>query len=98
MILYFVCNTFVMVVSKKESVKGELKNMIKIKCIKNYNDKKTKELRKAGSEYIETDARAKEIIAKGFAVLIEEIKEKSQTYKEVEVADKTKGRTYAKKF
>ena len=45
----------------------------------NYRDAITRELREYGNEYIESNERAKEIISKGYAVLVEEIMEDATT-------------------
>ena len=72
--------------------------MIKIKCIQNYRDLKTNTLREAGKEYIETDERAKQIINKGFAVMIEEIEEEVIENAIIEQTKETaKKKTNAKK-
>ena len=67
--------------------------MIKLKCKLNYKDKKTGMIRQRGEEFVEDNKRAKEIISKGYAVLIEEIIEEGIPDIEKETAQKR----YAKK-
>lgn len=56
--------------------------MIKIKAIVNYFDKKKNEQIPAGTEYEVSDERAKEIIKRGFAQLVEKASEEIHELKE----------------
>ena len=62
--------------------------------MKNYQDRKTKQIRNVGEEYVETKERANEIINKGYAVFVEEIIEEAIVKAEKETAKK---KTNAKK-
>ena len=67
--------------------------MMRLRCKLNYKDKKTGMIRQHGEEFVEDNKRAKEIISKGYAVLIEEIIEEGIPDIEKETAQKR----YAKK-
>lgn len=67
--------------------------MMKLKCKLNYKDKKTGMIRQRGEEFVEDNKRAKEIISKGYADLIEQTIEEAI----LDIEEETAQKRYAKK-